>query len=85
MDEVAMSTIMGVHGFQQAEDVWQLKWPPVTHLASNWQPTFLACEVSHNNQFWRARWLQLSQKTLCAHRDLVHRAILVACVHDSCP
>ena len=44
-----MGTIMGVHGFQQAEDVWQLKWPPVTHLASNWQPTNLACEVSHNN------------------------------------
>ena len=21
----------------------------------------------------------------CAHPDLVHRAILVACIHDSCP
>ena len=50
MDEVAMG-IVGVHDFNQAEDVWQLKWPPLTHLAWNWQPTSLACEVSHNNQF----------------------------------
>ena len=37
--------------FDEVEDVWHLKWPPVTHLASNWQLTTLACEVSHNNQF----------------------------------
>ena len=28
---------MGVHNFDKAEDVWQLKWPCVTHLVSNWQ------------------------------------------------
>ena len=27
--------------FNHVEDVWQLKWPPVTHLASNWQLTSL--------------------------------------------
>ena len=50
IDGVVMGT-MGVHGFNKAEDVRQLKWPAVTHLASNWQPTSLACGVSHNNQF----------------------------------
>ena len=44
MDEVTLGT-MGVHDLQQ--DVLQLKWPPVTHLASNWQPTSLACVVHH--------------------------------------
>ena len=50
MDEVAMGAT-GVHSFNKVEDVWQLKWPPVTHIASNWQLTSLACEVSHNKQF----------------------------------
>ena len=29
--------------FNKVEDVWQLKWPLVTHLASNWQLTNLGC------------------------------------------
>ena len=29
MDKVTMSTL-GMHGFDKAEDVWQLKWPPVS-------------------------------------------------------
>jgi len=33
--------------FNKAEIIWQLKWRPVTHFASNWQPTSLVCEVSH--------------------------------------
>ena len=28
--------------FDKAEDVWQLKWPPSTHLAWNWQLASLA-------------------------------------------
>ena len=36
--------------FDKVEDVRQLKWPPVTHFASNLQLTTLACKVSHNNQ-----------------------------------
>ena len=51
-------------------------------LALNWQLTFLACEVSHNNQFGLARWLQLSQKP---NVPLVLRVILVACIHQFLP
>ena len=36
--------------FDKPKDVWQLKWPPLSHPAWNWQPTSLACGVSHNNQ-----------------------------------
>ena len=28
----------------KVEDVRQLKWPPMTHLASNWQLTSSACK-----------------------------------------
>ena len=45
IDKVVMGTA-GVHGFL-LEDVWELKWP----LASNWQLTSLASEVSHDNLF----------------------------------
>jgi len=34
----------------------------MTHLVLNLQLTSLACEVSHYNPFWHARWLQFSQK-----------------------
>ena len=39
-----------------------LKWPPATHLPSNWQLTSLACQLSHNNQFWLPWWLRLRWK-----------------------
>ena len=41
---------IGVHGSDIADYVWQLKWPPMTHLVLNWQLASLACEVSHNIQ-----------------------------------
>ena len=42
----------GVQGFfNKTEQVWQLKWLPVTRLALNRQLTSLACEVSHDVQF----------------------------------
>ena len=47
MGEVTTGCIV----FDKFEDIWQLKWPPVTHLAWSWQLVRLACEVSHNNQF----------------------------------
>ena len=47
--------------FDKAEDIWQLKWPPLTHLAWNWQPTSLTCEVSHD-KFDLPDGLKLSQK-----------------------
>ena len=45
MDEVAKAQQACIV-FDKVEDVCQLKWPPMTHLASNWQRTSLACEVS---------------------------------------
>ena len=44
IDKVAMQCML----FDKIEDVWQLKWPLVSHLV---QLTSLACEVSHDNQF----------------------------------
>ena len=43
---------MGVigEGFRQAEDVWQSKWPLVTHTVLNQQLGCLACDTKHNNQ-----------------------------------
>ena len=49
MDKVAMGT-MGMQGFQQTEQVWQIKWLSVTCLALNLQLASLACKVSHINQ-----------------------------------
>ena len=49
MHKVTMSA-MDMHGFDKAEDVWQLKWPLAIHLVSNWKLTSLGCEVSHNNK-----------------------------------
>ena len=40
MDEVTMDAT-GVLGFDKVEEVQQLKWPPVIHLASNWHLTSL--------------------------------------------
>ena len=34
----------------------------VNPVSQHHQITSVACEVSHNNQFWLARWLQLSWK-----------------------
>ena len=34
--------------FNKAEDVWQLKWPPLTHLAWNWQLASLAYRIAGN-------------------------------------
>ena len=45
------SQFNGHNGVHEVENVWQLKWPPLTHLAWNWQPTSLVCEVSHINKF----------------------------------
>ena len=36
MDKVAMGA-MAVQGFDKMELVWQLKRPPMTRLALNWQ------------------------------------------------
>ena len=38
MDEVAIGAT-GCMVFDKVENVWQLKWPPVTHPVSNWQLT----------------------------------------------
>ena len=32
--------------FDKIEQVWQLKWPPMTYVALNWQLTSLARKVS---------------------------------------
>ena len=60
--------------FDKTEQVWQLKWLPITRLALNRQLTSLACEVSHDVASQMASaW----SKILCARRDLLHRANLV--------
>ena len=51
----------------------------MTKLNMSGSMASLACKVSHH------RWLRFSRKSvLCTQHDLVNRAIVVACTHDSC-